>query len=198
METLPSYMTGFLSVLLFSAFVKIFTTLNILRFGMGLRDAGFGLVILVLSLALAVLITGSGVKGVGFDNLLSGKGLGDGKKVEEALGPFLEKHTHPEVKERLRKISDKFTDKDVEIQKENFSLLASAFLISELKEAFQLGFIFIVPFLIIDLLVANVLLSIGVSQISAAVVALPVKLLLFIVVDGWSLVSEKLIGGYLI
>lgn len=75
-----------------------------------------------------------------------------------------------------------------------FPYLAAAFLITQLREAFQIGLMFIIPFLVIDLLVANVLLVLGATQISASVISIPLKILIFVAVDGWSLVAIKLIG----
>jgi flagellar biosynthetic protein FliP len=77
-----------------------------------------------------------------------------------------------------------------------FSVLAAAFLITELKVAFQLGFIILIPFLVIDLLVANALLVLGAQQFSHSVVSVPLKILLFFVMDGWLLVSQRLLGTY--
>jgi type III secretion protein R len=71
-----------------------------------------------------------------------------------------------------------------------------AFLITELKEAFQLGLLVLLPFLVVDLVVTNILLALGMSALSPGVIALPFKLLLFVLVDGWFVLSEALIAGY--
>lgn len=71
-----------------------------------------------------------------------------------------------------------------------------AFLITELKEAFQIGFLVYVPFLVIDLVVGNVLLALGMHMMAPTSISLPFKLLLFVLVDGWYLLSEALIAGY--
>ena len=72
-----------------------------------------------------------------------------------------------------------------------------AFIISELSEAFYIGFVIFLPFLVIDMVVANILLSLGMFQLSPITVSLPFKLLLFVLVDGWQLVVSGLITGYL-
>lgn len=77
------------------------------------------------------------------------------------------------------------------------ALLSSAFLLGELQAAFELGFLILIPFLVIDLIVANVLVLIGVTEMSQHLVAVPLKILLFFAVDGWMLISEKLVRSYL-
>ncbi len=76
-------------------------------------------------------------------------------------------------------------------------VLAPAFVVSELRRAFTMGFLVFLPFLVVDLLVANVLLALGLTQLSPATVALPFKLLLFVAADGWRLLAQGLVTGYL-
>jgi type III secretion protein R len=76
-------------------------------------------------------------------------------------------------------------------------VLLPAFLVTELGEAFQIGFLVFLPFLIVDMVVANVLLALGMHTLSPTTVSLPFKLLLFVLVDGWFLLSRALVLGYL-
>ncbi len=71
-----------------------------------------------------------------------------------------------------------------------------AFVITELKEAFQIGFLIFLPFLVLDMVIANVLLALGMQTLSPSQVSLPFKILLFVAVDGWALLSKGLILGY--
>lgn len=82
------------------------------------------------------------------------------------------------------------------IDKEDFRVLIPSFVTSELKNAFQIGFLIFVPFLIVDMVVANILLSMGMSMLSPSVISLPFKLLLFVLVDGWYLVVRGLVLSY--
>ncbi len=77
-----------------------------------------------------------------------------------------------------------------------FSLLVPAFVTSELKTAFQIGFIIFIPFLIIDLVVASVLMSMGMMMLSPIVISLPFKLMLFVLVDGWALIIGTLAASF--
>jgi flagellar biosynthetic protein FliP len=87
---------------------------------------------------------------------------------------------------------------DVEISRENISLsiLIPAFAISELKTAFQIGFLIYLPFLLIDLVVSSALMSMGMFMLPPAMISLPFKLLLFVMVDGWNLLIKSLLLSF--
>ncbi len=75
-------------------------------------------------------------------------------------------------------------------------VLVSAFAISELRTAFQIGFMLFLPFIVVDLVVAAVLMSLGMFMLPPVMVSLPFKLLLFVLADGWSLVVQGLVGSF--
>jgi flagellar biosynthetic protein FliP len=75
-------------------------------------------------------------------------------------------------------------------------VLIPAFVISELKTAFQIGFIIFIPFLIIDMVVASVLMSMGMMMMSPVIVAMPFKIMLFVLVDGWGLIIGSLVQSF--
>ncbi|MGR8918586.1 MAG: flagellar type III secretion system pore protein FliP [Gammaproteobacteria bacterium] len=77
-----------------------------------------------------------------------------------------------------------------------FSILAPAFITSELKTAFQIGFLIFLPFLIIDLVVASVLMSMGMMMLSPLIISLPFKIMLFVLVDGWALIVGTLAASF--
>ena len=85
----------------------------------------------------------------------------------------------------------------VENDKVPFTLLIPAFITSELNTAFQIGFLLFIPFLIIDLVVASVLMAMGMMMLSPAIISLPFKLMLFVLVDGWSLIMGSLAASFL-
>jgi flagellar biosynthetic protein FliP len=78
-----------------------------------------------------------------------------------------------------------------------FSVLLPAFATSELKTAFQIGFLLFIPFLVIDLVVASILMSMGMMMLSPVIISLPFKIMLFVLVDGWSLVMSTLASSFL-
>ena len=71
-----------------------------------------------------------------------------------------------------------------------------AFVVSELKTAFQIGFLVFIPFVIIDLVVASVLMSMGMMMLSPMIISLPFKIMLFVLIDGWALISGTLVGSF--
>ena len=91
----------------------------------------------------------------------------------------------------LAKIDPKVKTADVP-----FKVLLPAFVTSELKSAFQIGFMIFIPFLIIDMIVASVLMSLGMMMLSPVLVALPFKLMLFVLADGWNLLLGSLAASF--
>ena len=78
-----------------------------------------------------------------------------------------------------------------------FSVLLPAFVTSELKTAFQIGFLIFIPFLIIDLVVASILMGMGMVMLSPMVISFPFKIMLFVMVDGWALVMSTIAGAFM-
>lgn len=85
---------------------------------------------------------------------------------------------------------------DVPVDQAPLSILVPSFLLSEMERAFQVGFLIFMPFLIIDLVVAAVLMSMGMMMVPPAIVSLPFKLAFFVVADGWSLIATSLVHSY--
>lgn len=119
-------------------------------------------------------------------------------KGKEPMRTFLKKNTSNKdltmfysLARKMRKAEDRDS-----VGKDDFLILIPAFVISELSEAFQIGFVIFLPFLVIDMVVANILLALGMFQLSPVTVSLPFKLLLFVLVDGWYLIARGLILGY--
>src|SRR5690606_32770506 len=83
------------------------------------------------------------------------------------------------------------TPADVPLQ-----VLVPAFMISELKRAFEIGFLLFVPFIVIDMVVASILMSMGMMMLPPVMISLPFKLIFFVVVDGWNLVAQSLVESF--
>jgi type III secretion protein R len=118
----------------------------------------------------------------------------------EPLRKFLARHSHAQDRvlflELAARLERNSGTENPQIDKEGFQVLIPSFATSQLKEAFQVGFLVFVPFLIIDMVVANILLSMGMSMLSPVVISLPFKLLLFVLVNGWYLVVRGLVLSY--
>ena len=121
------------------------------------------------------------------------------KEGREPVREFLIKHAHEKERALFFNLAKKMRPEAdrAQVEDRDFTILVPAFVISELSEAFQIGFIIFLPFLVIDIVVTNILLSLGMFQISPITVALPFKLLLFVLVDGWHLIAKGLVLGYL-
>ncbi len=199
MDSLPNYINGFLAILLLTSFVKIATALSIMRIGLGLESAGFGLVIFLLSLCLSILVCNPQIeKSGGLEKLLaSGSSQA---QLDQSFRPFLEKHVESSFLERIQELNSQIdTDQQAnsEVKQEiPLTVLIVSFLLSELKDAFLVGLMILIPFLVIDLLVVNLLMALDITQMSYSLISLPLKLLLVYVLDGWLLISEKLIRVY--
>lgn len=201
-------------LIMVTSFVKISVVLSILRNAMGTQQIPPTQVITGLAIILTIYImapVGIEIKNAAGDlidqktggSLLSSANatmiLEGAKRSAEPLRKFLLRHAHPEdralfldLARKQRKPEDRagLSDKDLLI-------LIPSFVISQLKEAFEIGFILFVPFIIIDMVVSNILLAMGMFMLSPVTVSLPFKLLLFILVDGWYLIARGLVIGYL-
>ncbi len=116
------------------------------------------------------------------------------QKGSEPLKEFMLKQTR---QEDLAFFIEK-TRKSVPETPEELTLweVAPAYIISELKTSFEIGFIIFIPFIVLDLVVANILLALGMFMLSPTIVSLPFKLLIFIAVDGWSLIVKGLVESF--
>lgn len=201
-------------VMMITSFVKIAVVLALIRNALGTQQVPPNIVITGLAMILTIYI----MVPVGYSVYRSaGATINQGtnqpllsqvslqllaKAVEEGKEPiraFLLKNVHPQERALFYSLALKLraTDEDrAEVTDEDFINIIPAFVVSELSEAFQIGFVIFLPFLIIDLVIANILLSLGMFQISPITISLPFKLLLFVLVDGWHLIARGLILGY--
>ncbi|MBI5488182.1 MAG: EscR/YscR/HrcR family type III secretion system export apparatus protein [Deltaproteobacteria bacterium] len=116
--------------------------------------------------------------------------------VERPLRGFLERNVNPEARRLFEGLAAR---KGMDVRGDGPSrllALAPAFVVSELEEAFLAAFLLFLPFLVIDLVVSNILLALGMHMLSPTTVSLPFKLLLFVAIDGWELLSRGLMLGY--
>ena len=116
------------------------------------------------------------------------------KKADAPLREFLFKHTREHdlsVFYTITKMDQPKTQDDV-----NTIMLAAAFMTSELKTGFTIGFLVYIPFLVLDMVVSSVLLAMGMMMLPPAMVSMPFKLLLFVMVDGWSLMTASLVNSF--
>jgi len=115
--------------------------------------------------------------------------------VSEPLGGFLERNSHADARRLFENLASRRGIR-ASSGPARLLVLAPAFVVSELQEAFLAAFLLFLPFLVIDLVVSNVLLALGMHMLSPTTVSLPFKLLLFVAVDGWEVLSRGLVLAY--
>ncbi|NOJ53834.1 MULTISPECIES: type III secretion system export apparatus subunit SctR [Myxococcus] len=201
------------ALMMATSFVKISVVLSIVRSALGTQQIPPTQVITGLAIILTVYIMApvgqqmyraAGLdiwaKGPGvFSSETVGSMLGAANKSKEPLREWLIKKVT--TKDRalffnLAKKMRKGEDRDA-VESNDFMVIIPAFVVSELKEAFQIGFLLFVPFIVIDMVVANILLALGMHMLSPTTISMPFKLLLFVLVDGWYLIAKGLVVGYL-
>ena len=122
-------------------------------------------------------------------------------KAAEPFRAFLSSHTSPRERAFFVKTAESLWGKDGEpavVDSESFWILLPSFCVSELTKAFQIGFLVYLPFIAIDIIVSNILLAMGMMMVSPVTISLPFKLLLFVMVNGWTLLVQGLVRGYMI
>ncbi len=124
--------------------------------------------------------------------------LAAGARAAEPLRAFLERFARADDRRTFLDLARRLRPEESRASpsESDFAVLAPAFVVSELRRAFTIGFLVFLPFLVVDLAVANVLLALGLTQLSPTTLSLPFKLLLFVAVDGWSLLARGLAAGY--
>jgi len=186
--------------IMFTCFPFMVTVLSILRQGIGLQQSPPNMLIVSLALFLTYFVMEPVFVSAwefGITPLLNEEiSIEDAAlRVLEPFRIFMSSRIAPDVFENLANIrSDVPIDQSVETAP--LSILVPSFLLSEVERAFQIGFLVFLPFLIIDLVVAAVLMSMGMMMVPPAIVSLPFKLAFFVVADGWSLIATSLVRSY--
>jgi type III secretion protein R len=185
-----------------TSFLKIAVVLSIARSALGAPQvppttAVTGLALVLTALVMAPIAEESlalargGERGGGLRDAAAALG-----RSAEPLRAFLERHARPDDRAAFLDVAARLRRDGTTPAETDLAVLAPAFVVSELRRAFTIGFLVFVPFLVVDLVVSNVLLALGLTQLSPSSVALPFKLLLFVAVDGWKLLARALALSY--
>ena len=122
-------------------------------------------------------------------------------KASEPFRTWLSNHTPEKQRAFFVRTAEQLWakgDEPAEIDHDSFYILIPSFCVGELTKAFQIGFLVYLPFIAIDIIVSNILLAMGMMMISPVTISLPFKLLLFVMIDGWTLLVQGLIRGYVL
>ncbi|MHB1297430.1 MAG: flagellar type III secretion system pore protein FliP [Gemmatimonadaceae bacterium] len=186
-------------VLLMTGFTRILIVMHFLRQAIGTQSAPPAQLVAGLSLLLTMLVMAPTIDQVNATALapwMDGR-MEQGEMLKTAAVPFREfmlAQTREHDLETFLELSGKGpVESEAEIP---LVVLTSAFVTSELRVAFQIGFALFLPFIVIDIVVASVLMSVGMMMVPPAMISLPFKLLLFVLVDGWTLVIQGLVRSF--
>lgn len=191
-----------------TAYLKVSIVLGLLRSGLQSQQVPSNLVIMAISTALTIFIMSPVIKASSdkFSQLDTKKFVASPSASSvAALAPvaepwlaFMREHSGDRELLALRSVDGQTLEAAAAKGKDDlpFHTLVTAFVLTELKEAFAMGFVLLLPFLVIDLIVGNVLVGLGMQMVSPALISLPLKLILFVISDGWLLISKGLIESY--
>ncbi len=191
---------GFLPaiVILMTSFTRIVVVMSILRQAMGLQQTPSNQVIIGIAMFLTFFIMSPVISEINersvqpyMSEQITAREAFD--TAQQPLRTFMLKQTRVKDLETFVNMSgaEVTTPEDVPM-----TVLIPAFITSELKTAFQIGFMLFLPFLVIDLVVASILMAMGMMMLSPMIVSLPFKLMLFVLVDGWNLILSTLAGSF--
>jgi flagellar biosynthetic protein FliP len=186
-------------LVMMTSFTRIVVVLSLLRTALGTATAPPNAVIIALALFLTAFVMGPALQRSYDEGILplANNQITVQQAFDRSTGPlrtFMQKNVREKDLQLFTDLSREpppATPADMSLR-----ILVPAFMISELKRAFEIGFLLFLPFLIIDLVVASVLMSMGMMMLPPVVVSLPFKLIFFVLVDGWSLVAGSLVQSY--
>lgn len=188
-------------IILMTSFTRLVVVFSILRTALGTQQSPPTQVIIGLSLFLTMFIMYPVLENIN-DNALQpylDDQITQKEAFDRAVVP-MKKFMIGQTREKDLLLFMDLADQAVYAQPEDVPLhvVVPAFVISELRIAFQIGFLIFLPFLVVDLLVASVLMSMGMMMLPPIMISLPLKLLLFVLTDGWYLIVESIVQGYAI
>lgn len=193
------------AVMMLTSFSKIVVVLGIVRSAIGTQQAPPTMVLTGLAAVLSATIMTPTFEHMWTNGRVAYEGsasteevLSHAAQIVAPLREFLTKHGSADERAHFLDMARELrpADEAVLVSDEDYTVIIPAFVITELKEAFIIGFLVFLPFLVLDMLVANVLLALGMQSLSPTQVSLPFKILLFVAVDGWALLSRGLVLGY--
>ena len=196
-----------------TSYLKVSIVLGMTRSALGTQQVPSGLVIMGLSLAITLFMMApviekcmANVPDTIVADLKEGLTKDQFTKIAVAFQPwidFLEAHAGVRELNLLTRLADSefsSSENSTELSESasnvSIRILLPAFVLTELKEAFTMAFVLLLPFLAIDLVVANILVGLGMYMVSPVMISLPIKLILFVVSDGWMLLVKGLIQSY--
>lgn len=182
-----------------TSFLRIVIVLSMVRHAFGMPQTPPNIVLTSLALFMSAFLMGPTLERVNHDALqpfLEGR-AGVAEAVDKGSGPlrdFMLRNTREHDIEMVYEISR--TPLPRSPQEVSLIKLIPAFMLNELRVSFTIGFVILLPFLLIDLVVSSILLSLGMMMVPPATISLPIKVLMFVLIDGWGMVLQGLLGSF--
>jgi len=188
-----------LIVVTMTPFLRVVIILSLLRTSLGTQQVPPNLVVIGMAIIITGYVMGPALSEINEKALipLSNQQISVPVAMQKAYQPlktFMLKQTEMKDLAFFYKISKSPKPKNPD--EVGFRELIASFLLSELRTSFQIGFLIFIPFLVIDLIIANILLALGMIMLSPTIVSLPFKLLIFVAVDGWTLIVKGLVQSF--
>ncbi|MBK1674871.1 flagellar biosynthetic protein FliP [Ectothiorhodospira shaposhnikovii] len=189
------------ALIMLTSFTRIIIVLGILRQGIGTTQTPSNQILIGLALFLTFFIMAPVFQAVNEEAIqpFMAEEISQEEMVQRAWAPFrdfmLEQTRETDIAMFARIAGHDSFEAPEDVP---FSILVPSFITSELKTAFQIGFLILIPFLIIDLVVASVLMSMGMMMLSPLIISLPFKIMLFVLVDGWAMIMSTLATSFIV
>ncbi|PSJ60693.1 flagellar type III secretion system pore protein FliP [Pseudaminobacter soli (ex Li et al. 2025)] len=187
-------------LIMVTSFTRFVIAFSILRSGMGLQSTPANLILISLSLFMTFYVMSptfdqawnNGVRPLMNNEITQQQAL---ERISDPFRQFMVKHVRDKDFDLF---ADLAREKGQTISRENVDLrvLVPAFMISEIRRGFEIGFLIVLPFLVIDLIVATITMAMGMMMLPPTVVSLPFKILFFVLIDGWNLLVGSLVRSF--
>ncbi|ANI31046.1 type III secretion system protein [Yersinia entomophaga] len=189
-----------------TCFLKISIVLIMVRNAMGVQQIPSNIALNGIALLLSLFVMMPVISDINEYSKTRKVIVTDSISIEEfidgGLGKYkyyLKKYADPELISFFESVQLGRSEEEIDIENEGASLfsLLPAYALSEIKSAFEIGFYIYLPFVVIDLIISSILLALGMMMMSPVTISVPIKLILFVAIDGWSLISKGLIMQYM-
>ncbi|MEX4010069.1 flagellar type III secretion system pore protein FliP [Neoaquamicrobium sediminum] len=188
-------------LIMVTSFTRFVIVFSILRSGMGLPSTPANLILVSLSLFMTFYVMGptfdrawnEGVQPLVANEINEEEAFG---RISEPFRDFMIANVRDKDFDLFADLAREREQADVSVQDADFRILVPAFMISEIRRGFEIGFLIVLPFLVIDLIVATITMSMGMMMLPPVVVSLPFKILFFVLIDGWNLLVGSLVRSF--
>ncbi len=188
-------------LIMVTSFTRFIIVFSILRSGIGLPSTPANLILVSLSLFMTFYVMGptfdrawnEGVQPLVANEINEEEAFG---RISEPFRDFMIANVRDKDFDLFADLAREREQADVSVQDADFRILVPAFMISEIRRGFEIGFLIVLPFLVIDLIVATITMSMGMMMLPPVVVSLPFKILFFVLIDGWNLLVGSLVRSF--